>query len=714
MGVGMADPLALRPAEFPGFEEKSLTVIRPGSPWRLGAVARVLLLPVTLALLLGACSSNSNRGVTGNVGVSSGISLSTPGSVTQIQAGTTIAVAASQSGTASNPGVTWTISGAGTLSDITPTIVTYNAPATVTGAVDATITATSVANTANTASVTLVALGTPVMNPAQLFPANVNVPYGASVSVAGGEAGFTWVLAAGSAALPPGITLTGSATAVTAITGTPTTVGSYTFTLQATDALARVASQTMTLVVNPQASCLLTGRYAFLVTGFRGGGPATHAGSIVIDASGNISGEQDYKDGHRSTIHESITSGTCLNRQTNSGQLTLNAPSGPLQYNFSVTPPDSQGNLNSGRLQLIGSGADSSSGQLARVDTTAITATPPTGNFAFGLITAANQEPGTVHSGSAGRFTTDSSGTISAGLIDSNSSPALSGAALSGVLSAPDSSGRGTATLTYGAQNPSLVYYILNAGKMYLMNIDASVGTPRSTGFLTAQTGNAAGGTFDNGALAGSASIMSLWGAVGSAEPISVMELGRLFNANAAAGTLDAVLDTSSHDTDSAGIPYAGQSYAVSSSGRGTLSLSSQSAMRNFVFYLDGVADGYVIEQGSSSGDAGLLEAQYVPSGGVYPDTLPGFFVGGTQYAQTPGPITLSPSIGLSFGVLSSSSTSGVFAIDTSLGRGFGSLTQSGLPTTAASLYIVSPNKIDIMTFGTITVDGTITWLLQN
>ena len=105
---------------------------------------------------------------------------------------------------------------------------------------------------------------------------------------------------------------------------------------------------------------------------------------------------------------------------------------------------------------------------------------------------------------------------------------------------------------------------MINAAKMYLMDIYPTVGTPRSTGFLTAQVGNTAGGSFDNGALAApSASIMSLWGAAGPDEPISVMALGRLSDGNATAGTLDAVLDTSNHDTDTAGVAYTAQSYAV-------------------------------------------------------------------------------------------------------------------------------------------------------
>ena len=697
-----------------------MTVIRPGSPWRLGAVAARLLSPLsvvlilTLALALGACSSNSNRGVTGNVGVGTGVALSTPGSVTQIQVATTLVVSASVTADVNNAGVVFTLAGAGTLTDITPTQVTYNAPATATGAVDATITATSVVNSTSAATVTLVVLGSPVMNLAQLFPANVNVPYGAQVSVAGGEANYAWTVATGST-LPPGLTLNGSSTSVTSITGTPSTVGTFTFTVQVSDALSRLTSQTLTLQILPQDTCLLTGTFTFMVSGFRGGGPVTHTGSITIDAIGNITGEQDYKDGHRVTTREAITSGTCVNRETNSGQITLNAASGPLNYNFSVTPPDAQDSINAARLQLIGSGADSASGELHRLDPSSITAAPPTGNFAFGLLTLANQEPGSLHYGSAGRFTSNASGTISAGLVDSNGSPALSDATLSGALTPPDSQGRGTATLLAGGETTSLVYYLINPGKMYLMDIGATVGSPRSTGYMTGQVGNLAGGSFDNGALASStAAILSLWGADGTTEPITVMTMGRLYGGNAAAGTLDAVLDYSDHLSDSDGVAYSAQSYAVTSSGRGTLTLTYAGGTRNFVFYLDGIADGYVLEPGSTAGSTGLLEAQYTPTSGAYSDTVQGQFVGGTQFAQVPGPIVLVPSVGLSFGSLSSTYSSGQFAVDSTSGRGFGSLSLSGVVASPAVLYQVSPTKVEIMTFGSIQVDGTILWMIQN
>jgi hypothetical protein len=709
-------------AGLPGFEENSLTVIRSAAPWHLGAVGRILLLPVTVALALVACSNNGNRGVTGNVGVGTGVVLSTPGSATQLQVATTIVVTASVTADVNNAGVIWSMTGSAvalgaTLEDQTATTVTFAAPTTATGAVDATITATSVVNPTSVASVTLIVLGTPVMNPVQLFPGNVNVPYSASITVAGGEPDFTWALKTGSNPVPPGMILDGTTSSVDALSGTPISAGTYTFTVQATDSLGRVVSQDVTMVVLPEETCLLIGHFAYVFSGFRGGGPATDAGSITIDSSGNITGEHDYKDGHRTTTHELLTSGNCINRQTNSGQITLTGPSGSLLYNFAVTPPtspDDPTTINSARLQLVGSGSDSGSGQLARVDTAALSAAPPTGNFAFGLLTVANQEPVTVHTGSVGRLTTDATGTISAGLTDSNAIPALSAATLSGALSAPDSNGRGTATFTAGSITSNLVYYIVNAAKIYLEDMNASVGSPRSTGLLTAQTGDVAGGAFDAGALAASPSILSIWGAFGSGiDPISVMSLGRLSNGDAATGTLDAVLDTSDEDIDTAGVLYSAQPYTVDSSGRGTLSLSVAGApTRSFVFYLDGIANGYVIEPGSPSGNAGLLEAQYTPTQGIYPDTLPGLFVGGTQYVQTPGPIILASQMSLSFGGISSNYTSGQFGVDPATGRGFGSLTESGISSTDAALYIVSPTKIDVMTFGTFRVDGTILWLI--
>jgi hypothetical protein len=353
---------------------------------------------------------------------------------------------------------------------------------------------------------------------------------------------------------------------------------------------------------------------------------------------------------------------------------------------------------------------------MRRLDTSTITPNPPIGNYAFGLTTVANQEPDTVHTGSVGRFTSDSSGNISAGLTDSNATPALTDALLTGSFSAPDATGRGTANLTAGGEISTYTYYLTNSTKTFLVNMDSTVGSLRSSGYMSPQVGNAGGGTsFDNGALASGSSIISLWGAVGNGiEPITVMTLGRLSGGNAAAATINGILDVSFRNTGVANTLYSAQPYQIQPSGRATLGLTDASGTRNFVLYLDGIGDGYVIELGSPSGNAGVLEAQYLPAGGIYPDTLLGYFVGGSQFVQSPGPIVLVPTVTLAFGVLSSTYTSGQFAIDPSNGRGFGSMTLSGITNSSAALYLVSPTKIDVMTFGDISTDGTILWLAQN
>jgi hypothetical protein len=227
-------------------------------------------------------------------------------------------------------------------------------------------------------------------------------------------------------------------------------------------------------------------------------------------------------------------------------------------------------------------------------------------------------------------------------------------------------------------------------------------------------------GIFSNNALA-SPAIMSLFGATGDIEPVTVMGLGLLNDGNAAAGTLDALLDVSYQDLDDAGLVFTGNSYSVDpASGRGLLSLVNAENSLSFAVYLDGIADGYIVEQTGTAGNAGFLEAQFqgpypiAPAQGVFPDTLPDNFVGYTAYPQSHGPIGLEPAMTLNYGALSSSETNGSFAIDPNLGRGIGSITETGIGSSPAVLYVVSPTKVDIMRFGTRALDGSIDFLVQN
>jgi hypothetical protein len=681
--------------------------------------ARTPLLMMAI-LAVAACSNNSNRAVTAQVGVDTGVELTTAGSATSLLTGQTLALGAQVENASNSEGVTWTLTGVGSLTSITPTTATYVAPTgtgseIVNGSTTALITATSVANKTQLASVALIVLGTPLIDPTTLFPANVNVAYQSPVSASGGDAPFTWVVLSG--ALPPGLSLNGSTTAATYIEGTPTTAGTYNFTLQATDTLSRVASVPLTMIVNTESACVLQGNYTLLFTGFRGNGDATHVASIQISAAGLITGEQDYKDPNRTTAAETVTSGTCVNRETNTGVLTLNASSGQIVYNFAATLPGSDQKIHSARLQLIHSGSDSGSGQLELQDFTGATpGTAVNGNFAFGVL---GVTPSKLHFGMAGRFTS-TAGTLTAGLVDSNAPSPLKETAAAGALTPFDANGRGTLMLLAGGQTTTFAYYLVNADKMFMIDIDATSagGSTRLAGQMTSQVGNAGASTFNNSAMA-SPSILSLYGSSGTLEPISVMALGRLSSANAAAGTVDLLLDTSNLSVDIQAQPFNAQSYAVATNGRGTLSVADTPA-RSFAFYLDGTANGYIVENGSTAGSAGFLEAQsqgpyeYATSAGPFPATLANSFVSGTSYPQAPGPITLNALLNLNFDALSSNFVNGSFAIDPLTGRGLGTITESGVGTLPAALYILSPTHMEMLMFGNRAVDGTIENIIQD
>lgn len=698
-----------------------MTAVRLPTPRPFGPAALCLLM---IGLVSLAACSNTNRGVTGSVGVGNGVALLTAGDVTQLYIGQTLPITAAVTIDPNNQGVTWSIQpadgSAGTLTQITPTSVVLVAPTTATGAVGATITATANVNTIYTSSVTVITNGTPRPNAVSLFPANLNVGYAASFTVSGGVPPFTWTTVPGTGALPPGITQLGSTSGLDTISGTPTALGTFSnIVLQATDANNTVVQfQPVTIVVNPTDTCVLTGTYALMASGFRGGGGMTHVANITIDVNGHLTGEQDYKDGHRTTVNEQLQStSNCINRQTNSGQITLNGPSGTLLYNVSTTPPDANGIVQSARIQLIGSGDDTGSGLLSRVDPTALTTAPPTGSYAFGLLGVQKQEPVGVHFATAGAFATDSTGAISSGSIDSNNpTAALSAAALSGSFLAPDASGRGTATLTASGQSSQYVYYIVRANKMLVMNIDPQTATsPRATGFITPQVGNVNGSSFDATALA-SPSILSLWGAIVGAEPITSQAMGRLSGGNGT--TLSALLDVTDQQTAVIADltqPLVNQPYTVAANGRGTVTLNNGTENLSLVFYLDGASDGYVVQQNAPDGVGGLLEAQYpMPVTGGFPPSFDGYFVGGTQFAMAPGPITLNPLATIAFGSLTSNFTNGTFYIDPNTGRGLGTLTQTGVGVQPAALYIVSPTKIDVLRFGTRGVDGNIDWMIQD
>jgi uncharacterized repeat protein (TIGR01451 family) len=98
--------------------------------------------------------------------------------------------------------------------------------------------------TNNTVSVVTTVTTGLVITTNTLPPATVNTAYAATLTAANGIPPYGWSIASG---LPPGLSLNPS---TGAITGTPTTNGTYTFTAQVTDAAAQMASAPLFILVD--------------------------------------------------------------------------------------------------------------------------------------------------------------------------------------------------------------------------------------------------------------------------------------------------------------------------------------------------------------------------------------------------------------------------------------------------------------------------------
>jgi Putative Ig domain len=645
---------------------------------------------------LAACSGgNNDTGVTAAVGTASGVAITSSTGVSSLLAGENLTLTAAVTGDTNSAGVTWILDGDGTLTNVTTTSATYNAPASLAGTSTPLITATSVASTAQQAVVTLVVSGTPVIDAAPLFPGNLNSAYAANVAANGGKSPYTWELTSGT--LPAGITKAGNTTSYESFSGTPTAQGSFPFTVKVTDANGATSSAGFTLVINAAASCLINGRYALLTSGLASSSPTTRAAALNIDSAGAITGITDRKTGGTTTGAESLT-GTCVNRVANSGELRLVASSESPNYNFSVT-----GSLAEGRVQLSNGGStQAAAGHLYQQAPAAFNLASIAGSYAFGTLGA---ESGDRRFGLIGQFTVSASGVISAGRVDSNGATAITGAAITGTMSAPDANGRGTLSFAGSGVSYTFAYYVVNAGKLLLISVDTGSSGARLTGFATRRAA-----LFDASTLTG-AGVFSQWGnAAATIQPTSVMSLGRLSGGNAGTGAISMLMDTADRNLLLPSQSSSTASYSMEGDGRANITATIAGNARTFTLYLDAPNNGYMIERGVVSGSAGLLEAQ---AAGPFNRTLPGIWVSGTQFPESASPMTLLPQIYIVSGSITAGSSNGFAAISATTGRGLGSINTSGFSATNMAFYYVQPNKARLLHFGNSSENAAIDWYVN-
>jgi hypothetical protein len=624
---------------------------------------------------LAACGGSSTAAT---VGVDVGVILTAPSGTTLVEEGSTLEIDAAVAGDVNNEGVVWTLSGVGSLTSQTNSVAIYQAPSGVVGAAFATLTAIAVHDNTQYASVTITVNGTPAILPVVVFPANQNVGYTTYISGAGGTAPYAWSLSSGT--FPPGLAFDGSTAATTAITGIPTTLGTSTFTILLTDALGLTASTTVTMTVNPPASCLLQGRYAYMLSGFANYQALTRAGSFSVDNGGILTGIFDLKSGAKTWPATPITLGSCVTLTQNRGQMHMDS----VVANFEGFDFATNAALASGYMEQDDGTGLIEAGQFARQDPAAFNLATLAGDWVFGVVGDDGAKNRLVI---VGRLTLDTGGNISGAMVDSNATTPVVAGTMSGTLSAPDTNGRSTATLTIGSQSLPVAFYVVDQNTLFVATSDSSTTTPRIAGRMTRQTG---AGTLDITAFANPA-VLSMWGSsLVSGYPAATMTAGRL--SAAAGGTVSVELDIVDRGAQDVNQIVTAQPYTVTANGRGTLTVASGgTAPRNFVLYADGAGGGYLIEPASVMGNFGILEQQ--TGGPPFSDFSTAYYLGASMYPGAASPISLAPQLLFQAGSIGGNLT-GSYALDPTNGRMIAAVSRTILGGSDLIIYIVSPTKL--------------------
>jgi len=178
------------------------------------------------------------------------ISVSLSPASAQMDMGQTVGISATLANDTLNKGVSWSLSGFGSLLNPTATSVTYDTngplPALGSSSQTATIEATSVADNTKTVSIQITVNPVPQIPPFQSLPSGTTGSvYSQTVTESGGTAPFKWSVFSGE--IPNGLSLDSSTGTVS---GTPIGGGTWNFELELTDAVAMSTYADLGITIN--------------------------------------------------------------------------------------------------------------------------------------------------------------------------------------------------------------------------------------------------------------------------------------------------------------------------------------------------------------------------------------------------------------------------------------------------------------------------------
>jgi hypothetical protein len=439
----------------------------------------------------------------------------------------------------------------------------------------------------------------------------------------------------------------------------------------------------------------LKGDYAFSFSGMTTGGgnnstPFAAVGRFTSDGAGNLTnGELDANGfgAMEKAVAQPFT-GTYSIGADSRGVMNLNIPGGGLLA-FAMM---ANGNAKFVEIDAAGGHGTVGSGTMEKVDTTAYSTAKIIGDYAFGV---AGFDQSNNRTAMAGRFTANGAGTFTNGAADVNLSGTFTtlnvfagsyavtdGATGRGILNMPPVAG-GTPI------NLDFVFYVVNAGKVFAMEMDAlSPATPLLTGAVLQQQTPAIVG-FTNASLNGG---MVVYGSgTGAAEAGQLQADG--------IGTL--TLDFNGACWGEG--PGTG-TYAVASDGRAAIKIGGRYGVAYLVssnqsFYIlpdPCVSFGFGEPQSPGTLTNSAIAGKYAGSM-VIPTYVNDFIFSGeftADGASPTGSISGTEDIGTPSGAILGQPANATYSISSPYVNGKGSWSENG---STSIVYVLSPSKFVVL-----------------
>jgi hypothetical protein len=298
---------------------------------RIGAVVGLFVITMIAVFSLSGCG-----------GSSSPVSVAVTASAATVDATDAVTLTATVTNDRTPGGVTWSVSGGGTLSNTTTTSATYTAPAATSSAQTVTVTATSVADTTQIGTTTItVPAALAVTTTSSNLVGRVGTAYSVQLAGTGGISPYIWTVASGST-LPAGLSLSTAGV----ISGTPLAAGAGTTNVafvMKDSGTATPLSVTQTLGVTITAAPAIA---------FSGTMPPTATYNAVYTGSAAASGGVG-------TLTYSLASGalpTGLSLNAANGAVT-GTPTAVGTFNFTINAADAFGDSNTQSYSIVVSAA---------------------------------------------------------------------------------------------------------------------------------------------------------------------------------------------------------------------------------------------------------------------------------------------------------------------------------------------------------------------